>query len=531
MVMTMNRNSIRWRLPASYGVIALLAALSLGSVMLLVLKSYYAQQEQDYLLRNALALQPIIERALQSDMPPGIVQDQINGLAFLSQTQIRVLHKSGAIIADSGKPEPEQVVAVSGASKREIPFFGSGPASPSEDRMPIVIYSKDSEGVPEVLPFDKEIPYSGPAPDTDVILSVSASPYGYVFVSASQFDTTRRSSEVASTPLIATDGSLLGRLEFSNGPSYGADIMASVSLAWLVASVIAVAIAALTGWFMSRRVTRPVLALENATRQMERGDLAVRVNLPHEKQQEFLSLASSFNGMAEQVEQTVSTLRAFVADAAHELHTPLTALQTNLELAGEEKNASARTRYLSRAQDQGQRLEALVNSLLDLSRIEAAESKAGFLSLDLVQVVREVSEPFASRAEQTDRAFRLTFPGERMPVSGNEAQLRQVIVNLLENAFKFTPEGGWVSLSLGRDSDRVMLTVADSGIGIPSDDLPHIFERFHRGRNVAEYAGNGLGLAIVKAIAEAHSGRVEVQSPGPGEGSTFQVSLPLYENN
>ena len=141
-------------------------------------------------------------------------------------------------------------------------------------------------------------------------------------------------------------------LEFSNGPSYGADVIDSVTLAWLIASVFAIAIAALTGWFMSKRVTRPVLALEKATRQMEEGDLSVRVNLPDERQQEFLSLANSFNGMAGQVEQTVSTLRAFIADAAHELHTPLTALQTNIELARDEETASARTLYLSRAQEQ-----------------------------------------------------------------------------------------------------------------------------------------------------------------------------------
>lgn len=105
-----------------------------------------------------------------------------------------------------------------------------------------------------------------------------------------------------------------------------------MTVAWLIASTFAVLVAALVGWLMSRRVTRPVLALEQPTHKMEQGDLAVRVDLPNERQQEFLSLARSFNGMAEKVEQTVSTLRAFVAGAAHELHSPLTALRTNLEL-------------------------------------------------------------------------------------------------------------------------------------------------------------------------------------------------------
>jgi two-component system phosphate regulon sensor histidine kinase PhoR len=230
--------------------------------------------------------------------------------------------------------------------------------------------------------------------------------------------------------------------------------------------------------------------------------------------------------MAEQVEQTVSTLRAFVADAAHELHTPLTALQANLELSRDEKKASARTRYLSRAQEQGQRLEALVKSLLDLSRIEAAESKSGFAPVDILQLVREVGEQFASRAEETDRSFAMDIPDVPVSVSGNETQLRQVVLNLLENAFKFTPPRGWISLNLERSADEIALTVSDS-IGIPPDDLPHLFERFHRARNVPEYAGNGLGLAIVKAIVESHSGRVRAHSAGNGQGSSFVVALPV----
>jgi len=415
MVMNMNRNSIRWRLPASYGIIALLAALSLGSLMLLALKSYYADQEHRYLLGNAIALQPVLAEILQSDVSEVLIRDQINGLAFLSHTQIRLLDADGYSIADSGIPTNKQFVAVSGGGKGVFPFFGSGPAEAPGAGMPSVIYVNNGDDASNTIPFNafnKEIPYSGPAPEEDIVLSVSASPYGYGFVAQSDFDPTRRSSQAVSVPLITSDGRKLGTLEFSNGPSYGADVINSVTSAWLVASIFAIAIAALAGWFMSKRVTGPVLVLENATRQMEQGDLSVRVDLQDERQQEFLSLAHSFNGMAEQVEQTVSTLRAFIADAAHELHTPLTALRTNLELADGE-NASARSLYLSRAQEQSHKLEALVKSLLDLSRIESAQLQNDFAPLDLNQLVSEVSEQFASRAEQTNRLFTLDMPAER----------------------------------------------------------------------------------------------------------------------
>jgi signal transduction histidine kinase len=527
-VITMNRNSIRWRLPASYAVIALLAALSLGSMMLLVLRNYYADQEREYLDGNATALQPVIAQILQSDLPEVSLQDQINGLAFLSQTQIRLLDTQGNTIADSGIPGSNKVVAVSGGMPVAGNVIFSVPANPPANQGPILIYRNDeSLPPPQIVPFEKQIP---PGKAADIVVPVSASPYGYGFVVRAESDPTRRSSQSVSVLLLASNGSKLGVLEFSNGPSYGADVIGSVTRAWLVASVFAIVIAALAGWFVSKRVTRPVLALESATRQMEQGNLHARVDLQDEHQQEFLSLASSFNSMAAQVAQTVSTLREFVADAAHELHTPLTALQTNLELAREEKNASARSRYLSRAQEQGRRLEALVKSLLDLSRIEATESKSNFVPVDFLQLVLEVCEQFASRAEQTDHEFQMNAIEDHVSVMGNQEQLRQVVINLLENALKFTPRNGRISVAFEVAENEAKLTITDTGIGIPAEDLPHLFERFHRGRNASQYAGNGLGLAIVKAILMAHGGNVAVKSE-TGKGTQMIVSIPAYKED
>ena len=120
------------------------------------------------------------------------------------------------------------------------------------------------------------------------------------------------------------------------------------------------------------------------------------------------------------------------------------------------------------------------------------------------------------------------LPSENLIINANEMQIKQVLANLLENALKFTPENGTITLRLQDLNDKAIITISDTGIGISPDDLPHMFERFHRGRNASEYAGNGLGLAIVKAIVESYSGRVEAQSQGMGEGSTFSVILPIY---
>jgi len=169
-----------------------------------------------------------------------------------------------------------------------------------------------------------------------------------------------------------------------------------------------------------------------------------------------------------------------------------------------------------------------VKSLLDLSRIEAAESKSNFAPVDFAQLVREIGEQFASQAEQTEREFKLSLVDEPVIVMGRQDQLRQVLINLLENALKFTPKDGLISVSLERSENEVTLIVRDTGIGIPPEDLPHLFERFHRGRNVSEYAGNGLGLAIVKAIVSAQSGSVTVQSE-PRQGTLVTISLPVYK--
>src|SRR5262249_755035 len=157
----------------------------------------------------------------------------------------------------------------------------------------------------------------------------------------------------------------------------------------------------------------------------------------------------------------------------------------------------ASSRFLFRAQEQSQRLERLVKSLLDLSRIEAAESKSELIPVDLSHFAREITEQFASRPEQTEHEFEINSLDENISVKGNPDQLRQVIINLLENALKFTPKEGRISLSLEAADNEARLAIADTGIGIPAEDLPHLFERFHRGRNAASYNGNGLGLAIV----------------------------------
>lgn len=516
-------NSIRWRLVLSYAAIALLAALALGLVLRVVLRNYYDEQERQYLRSRAVQISFITSQMLSSGVSDEVIQGQANGWAFILQARVRIEDVSGRLIVDSGVPEMQKVLFITS----EIQPLPSGldasvtthTKTQKEETFQIQVFPADQASAPSVgdnfVFIDRN---SG-----GTVLPVDTSMGG--LLETLPGIPVRRSSQSVVNQVLGNSGEVIARVTLSDGPAYGDEILNNVMNSLIAAGVIAVLLAALAGWVFSDRITTPIIALTQTTSRMAHGDLSVRANISGKD--EMGTLANSFNGMAEQVEQTVSTLRAFVADAAHELHTPLTALEANIELARDEKNVSNRTRYLSRALEQGQRLEALVKSLLDLSRIEAAESKSEFVDIDLSRILNETTEQFASRAEQTNRNFEADLPDEKLEMIGDEKQLCQVFVNLLENAIKFTDADDTIKLSAHVSENEIYVEVSDTGMGIPHDDLPNLFKRFHRGRNVSEIAGNGLGLAIVKAIVDRHSGNVDVSSTGLDQGSSFIVQLPL----
>jgi signal transduction histidine kinase len=367
---------------------------------------------------------------------------------------------------------------------------------------------------------------SGTAPISQpvgVIMPVASSFYGLEMDVESEVSSTQRSTQKVEQLLQDQNGGLLGRVVVSEGPAYGSEIVASVARAWALASLIALVLAGGVGWLVSRRITAPVLRLTEVTTQMAQGDLSARVRT--DTQDEFGRLGRSFDQMAEQIEGLVSTLRRFVADAAHELNTPITVLQTDLELARTAPDEHERARLMERLAGQVERLHVLVRSLLDLSRLEGKAGLKQHERVDLTSLAQSVSEVYASRAEQAGLFFELKLPDEPITVTGDPAQLRSALENLLDNALKFTPSDGTVRLVLARQAQQVFLIVEDTGIGIPEDDLPLLFRRFHRGRNAAAYPGNGLGLAIVEQIARLHGGSVKAENLAPGVRFTLLLDL------
>lgn len=569
--------SIRWQLPLSYAAIALLAALALGVVLLITLRGYYQGQELDYLSNNAQQISQEMARMVQADLPPAAVQAQLNNFSFLSQARVRLLDPNQQPLADSGEPaELPQVAALSVEveAKNMVPAdvltqplaetliqpmpskaFASfiyiqradfEVALPDTSITRTLVISRTGDGAEvfqwQISPVTTDTdPITGgmateaiqmtalPAemlspPDfISVMPAVNAPYYGFSLSTKPSLDGPR-SAQIVSQPFYGAEGQLLGYAEISQGPAYGREILTSVAWGWALAGGIAVLLAAGAGWLLSRRLSTPLLALTEVTGRMAQGDLSARADTTRPAPAEVGVLAHSFNQMAEQVEETVQTLRRFVADAAHELHTPLTALRTNLELLQVESGAQGQ---VEQAQTQVSRLEKLTRDLLDLSRLETGAERVNFGPVILTALVQELGEVYASRAEQAGLTFTLELPGQPLTVPGHESQLRQAVSNLLDNALKFTPAGGEVRLSLVEAGDWAEVQVADSGIGIPPGDLPHLFSRFHRGRNAAGYPGSGLGLAIVKIITEGHGGQVTVENNLPG--ARFRLRLPLLK--
>jgi signal transduction histidine kinase len=322
---------------------------------------------------------------------------------------------------------------------------------------------------------------------------------------------------------LTNSGQTVAMVQLSEGPAYTVTALRSTLVAWLVAGVAAVLLAAMVGWLMSRRLTRPLLALTAASDSMAHGDLTVRTEVG--RADEIGSLAGSFNVTAEKMEHTVGALRRFVADAAHELGTPLTALETDLELAQQQHDESERTRLIARAMRQAERIDQLSTDLLLLSRLDTGTVAAHMGPTDLVSLTRHVANSFASPAEQAGIELVLDLPAGELLVMGYAEGLQTALDNLVDNALKFTPAGGTVELGARTEDHSAAVWVKDTGIGIPAADLEDLFSRFHRGRNVSAYPGSGLGLAIVKATVDLHGGTVAVESSP--QGSRFELRLPL----
>jgi signal transduction histidine kinase len=294
---------------------------------------------------------------------------------------------------------------------------------------------------------------------------------------------------------------------------------------FLWGGALAVAIALILTFFLSRRILAPVQALTSATREFGKGNFSRRVDSKDEG--ELGELASSFNAMADNLERNERLRRNMVADIAHELRTPLSNLRGYLEAVsdGLVKLDDTTVHSLS---EEASSLSRLVNDLQELSLADAGELKLIFQPEDISRLISETLTVLQAKAAAKNINIATDLPAKLPEANIDSHRIKQVLYNLLDNAVAHTGPGGRITVTARQEGDCLYVSVADTGEGIPAEDLPLIFERFYRVDKSRTRAtgGTGLGLTIAKRLVEAHGGRIDVRSR-PGQGTTFTFSLPV----
>ncbi len=356
-------------------------------------------------------------------------------------------------------------------------------------------------------------------------------------VSAARIDSTQASSRVehvsggadlmiAIAPFTALDGS---RFLIATGAplKQSESVLHGLLLTFAVGLPLVVAVAIAGGYVLMRRALAPVGEITRTAEQITSRNLSER--LPEAKTgDELEALSIALNRMIARIEQSFTHVNRFSADASHELRTPLTVLRGELEAIAQRTDLPIDVREtIGSTLEETERLSKIVESLLAISRLDAGEALMSRERFDLAELVTSTADQMRLLAEDKQIVLKCDARG-RVEVEGDQGRVKQVVVNLVDNAIKYTGEGGKVDVSVRVNNGNAVLQVSDSGVGIPSEAIAHLFERFYRVDKARsrKMGGAGLGLSIVKSICTAHQGRVRVES-AEGKGSRFTVELPL----
>ena len=282
----------------------------------------------------------------------------------------------------------------------------------------------------------------------------------------------------------------------------------------------------LGGFLFSSRSLIPIRHLVQVTRDItDNGKMNTRVPT-RGSGDELDELVELFNRMLAKIDLLITGMRQSLDNVAHDLRTPMTHLRGTAELALQGRDEiGAYQEALATCMEESERIIAMLSNLMDISEAEAGLMKLDRKTIDLSSIIDDMVELYSYSAEEKNIAIAWE-PGESITISADLNRIRQVITNLLDNAVKYTQPGGRVTVTAHRQEREAVMTIQDTGSGIPQKDLPHIWDRLYRGDQSRSQPGLGLGLGLVRAIVQAHGGHVEVRSK-PGEGSRFSLHLPL----
>ena len=327
---------------------------------------------------------------------------------------------------------------------------------------------------------------------------------------------------IAGLPLSAQPGTLV----IARSTKQIDQALAGLVRTLIIAVPLALALAAGGGIFLARRALKPVDKIAQTAQKIGEGDLSRRINVY--TKDELGRLAATLNEMIGRLEKAFQRQKQFTSDASHELRTPLAVIEAESTLAlQKERPPSDYQRSLEIISQESKQMSSLIGKLLTLARADAGKEQWNFTEVDLGKLITNLSTDVEVLCQEKGLSFQLGQPQD-LVVKGDEGRLRELFMNLLDNAIRYTSAPGTVSLSFRREGQMAVVAIMDNGIGIPAEDIPFIFERFYRvdkSRSRAE-GGSGLGLAICRHIVDVHGGKIEVESQ-VGAGSTFSVWLPL----
>ncbi len=328
---------------------------------------------------------------------------------------------------------------------------------------------------------------------------------------------------------IYRDSELIGALVYISQAQEIYESLREITTQTILWMVMVAASALLMSMFVVRTITRPIGELSAGISRMSRGDLSTRVEVRGKN--EFAQLASAFNSMSEKLERLDKSRNQFVSNASHELKTPLSTMKILSEtlLYQENYDPEMQKEFLSDINKEIDRLNRIVSDLLTLVNIDSGGMQMNLGETRLRDVVTEQVKRLTPLAREAGLELSCVIR-DPCETTGDSLKLQQVVYNVIDNAIKYTPRGGEVHVELAKVGKKAVIRVEDTGIGIPQEDLPHIFDRFYRVDKARsrETGGTGLGLSIVKQIVLLHDGDVRAESV-ENKGSTFTIELPLVQ--
>jgi heavy metal sensor kinase len=300
----------------------------------------------------------------------------------------------------------------------------------------------------------------------------------------------------------------------------------------LILIAISVAFSILGGYWLSRRALSPVASIIDAAKSITATDFDKRIPVNYQVRDELTDLAETFNMMLNRLQKGFEREKRFTSDAAHELMTPLSSMLSDAEIMLRKPRSKEEYREtIQRMLTETRRMSEMVHLLLQLSRVESVH-RSQPETINISRITEAVANKHRENVEGKNIKIQTQIDSD-LQVHAHEAYLEEVLNNLLQNAIKYTPQGGEIKLELQHSSGKAVIHLSDTGIGFDEEARKHLFERFFRSNEsrVQEQSGSGLGLPLVKAIVDLYNGRIRAYSEGVGKGSTFVIELPLVKKD